>query len=162
MALPFSLLAQTNYTDTIITVLGDTIPCQLKMITPNVVSYSSLDGDKLMEVKNIKSKIINGRPQIVGDDNKPVNPQGISEIKLAGIDLQKASKTWYSGFVITLVGGILTGTGAALINKAPSAANGLLIGGGIASFFGGITMVASFSKIGSAGQHLDAYKPDHK
>ena len=163
ITLLFLLPMMASAQDTLITVLGDTIPCRIKAITPEMVSYSTADfPDNMMDLKNVKQKLINGHPYIPGMALTPYSANPQNEIHLAGLELQKASKTWYSGFVIMLAGGILTGTGAALINKSPSASTGLFIGGGLASFFGGVTMVASFSRIGSAGVHLDAYEPEKK
>ena len=162
LILLFVLPMMASAQDTLITVLGDTISCQIKMITPQVVSYTSEDGDRLIEAANIKKKIVNGHPQIVGEDNKAVNPQGKNNIQLAGIELKGAARTWYAGFAITLIGSAVTGVGAALINKSPSASTGMFIGGGVLSVIGGFTMIASFGNIGKAGELMDAYDPEKK
>lgn len=157
--LPMMANAQTNYTDTIVTVLGDTIACQIKMITPQVVSYAAADGDRLIEAGAIKKKIVNSHPQIVGDDNKPVNPKGKNNIQLAGMELKGASRTWFTGFAISLIGTAVTGAGAAFINRSPTASTGMFIAGGVLTAVGSVTMVVSFSNIGAAGELLDAYDP---
>ena len=159
----FALPMLANAQDTLITVLGDTIVCEIKMITPQIVSYTSIDGDRIIEAINIKKKIVNGSPMLIGEDNKAAGYyKKESEIHLAGIELQQAAQTWYGGFVISLIGSVVTGTGAALINKSPTASTAMLVGGGVLTAIGGFTMVLSFSNISKAGRHLDAYRPAEK
>lgn len=158
LILLFALPLMASAQDTLITTKGEVIACKVSVIAPTYISYSDINGSFTIPIEMVFDKKINGHPFIPTAQSE--QNEYNDKLKLAGKELQKAAKTWFAGFVVSIVGGILTGTGVALINKSPEAAKGLYYTGAGISIFGGVTMVASFSNIARAGIHLDAYEPE--
>jgi|GEM_PF-3751507 len=157
LALPMMVSAQ----DTLITVMGDTISCKIKTITPDKISYSDATGDRLIELTNVKDKRIHSHPLIIdkkGESSTFNNP--VLEINLAGEELMGASRTWFAGFAVLAIGAAVLGSGAALLNKSNKVSIGMMAAGGALSAAGSITMAVSFNNIYKAGIRLKRYHPE--
>jgi hypothetical protein len=84
---------------------------------------------------------------------KNINGYSASILNIAGDELIKSSKVYYTGFAITIVGVGITALGA---SKSSADSNAMVyVGGGIA-FVGVIISVIAFSHIGKAGRMLNA------
>lgn len=157
-ALPMMATAQ----DTIVTKQGTIIPCEIQYIYPNYMVYKTSTGT-LINISNndVLEKVVNTKPHIITPEVEFVQDNFNRQLRDAGKELRGAARTWFAGFSITLIGAALTGGGAALLNKSPDAAAGMMVGGGVLTAVGGVTMVISFSNIGKAGEYLESL-PNNK
>lgn len=149
--------------DTLVTIKGVVIPCEVYTLYPEYMVYKSQSGE-FVNIRNsdVQEKVINSKPFIVGTilsgDSVKLAQNKVNNINLAGRELKGAARTWFAGFAVTMIGAAVAGGGAALLNKSPGTAKGMLIGGGTVSFIGGVTMAISFSNISRAGDRLEAYR----
>jgi tetratricopeptide (TPR) repeat protein len=74
------------------------------------------------------------------------------KIKLAGVQLQNARKTFGVGLFLNLLGGAL-GTGG-YFAKNPKVQTGLIVAGGVTALVGSVVMITAVIPIGGAGKIL--------
>lgn len=153
MLLPCYVFGQ----DTLITTKGVVVPCKVTVIAPNYITYTDSLGTFTIPIDQVFDKKINGHPFIA----EPKTVEVYKEINLAGGELQRASRVFYGGAVLMILGAGLSVTGATL-NKTenPNLSKAIMYSGFALSGVGFVVNISSFSAIANAGRHLSKVKPE--
>jgi len=157
--------------DFIVKLDNDTVFCEIEKINNSRISYNTfpLKPDKLINTKplkeiksfyfnpiNLNTSDIPNKSDTLNNSSKFNNSQNNNSKILcsAGAELKTASNNYYTGFWISLGGGIILAIGANILSPE------IIIVGCVVSLAGAILSLESISHIGKAGKILmSIYKP---
>jgi hypothetical protein len=142
--------------DTIVYKSGAKVACRYESHTKNHVIFQAVGEfpSSKSDIKEISHVVFALNKEAQNQINSYAGSELIDDDNLwkAGRYLKKSSALWYSGMLISILGGGLSIVGAATRNTPVS-----VVGIGFGSVGFAIGM-ASFAQIGKAGRHLQNYK----
>jgi hypothetical protein len=141
-----------QFADTVYFTSGAKIACQYKTHTSKLIAYK-LSGEKGIQesaISDVSRVSFYYNKEAQNSINRIIGNSLFENDNLwkAGQDLKRGSAMWYSGMLVSLVGGGLSIAGAATRNNALSFC-GAAVGG-----VGFTVGMISFSQIGKAGKRI--------